>query len=360
MFCGHHPNYALKYFCEDVKCKTPICKECWEHDRKDENHRVILLKIHLEPQKEVQNRLAKYKSEFQGVAQFLEGELKNVLKQVENAEKKQQDVVRSKSANELESKLKETRNALESHLKNFHQLRSNFLSKTVKLEKSWDDFFGNRVENTESSLLNNGAPFFQKLISSKKKKPELVRVTQRLLKDCTEIFPVVVYNSSTKEKFSMARENRDVIVFCINDTSREIEVKRKMNWQSLRGTEGGDKHDLNAMEMDGRNTLYGVIQQRSDYMQRLEVLDQNNIAKIGQLDTCGIENGRGFIWIIGAFEDTVALAVNGLRPSGWISVTVFKNQRRQNTVSLNIFSGQIRTSLFCPTRQYCCYLLTNI
>ena len=355
MFCDRHPNYPLRYFCESAICKIPICEECWENYHKDESHRVILLKVHRGPQNEVQYRLAKYKSEFKGVAQFLEGEWENLLKQVENAERKQQNVMQSKSANELESKSKEIKNFLELHGNDVYQFRSNFLSKIDKLQKSREGIFGNHKKNTESSSLNNGAPNFQKSMSSKKKKRELVGVTKHLVKDCTsKIRVAAAYNSSTKELFSPEVGSDNVIVFCIDETSREIEVKRKLNLQSLRRTKGGVEEYLVSMAMDCRNTLYGVIWRKSDQNKRLEVLDQNNLAKIGQLDTCGIENGRGFSWKVGAFGDTVVLAVHCIRnlcSTKWLGVTVFKNQLRQNTISLNIYSGQIASYLFLPNEK---------
>ena len=297
--------------------------------------------------------MAKYKSEFKGVAQFLEGEWENLLKQVENAERKQRDVMRSKSVNEVELRSNKTRNILESHRNDVFQFRSKFFSKVDELQKSWEYIFGNQVENTESSSLNHGAPTFQKLISNKKKKRVLEGVTKRLVKHDTDIF-TAVYNSSTKEIFSHKMLNNDIIVLCINETSREIEVKRELSWRSLRGTEGGVNGTISDIAMDGRNTLYGIIWRSSDHINRLEVLDQNNLAKIGQLDTCGIENGRGFYWEIVASGDTFALAIKCNLPdycSKWMSVTLFKNQRRQNTISLNIVCLEYTTSLFLSNEQ---------
>ena len=333
VFCDHHPSYLLRYFCESAICKIPICEECWENDHKDESHRVILLKIHLESQNNIKNRLAKYKSEFQGVAQFLEEEWENLLKDVENAERKQQDVLRSNSANKLESNSNEARDFLESHWKDVNQFRSDFLSEIDELQKSWEDVLGNNASNNEN------------LESIKKNKQELVRVTKGLPgEDMIYEFSKVVYNSSTNELFCFfpAEEARlkHVTVFCVNETSREIKLKTKFTWKEMRWTGRGyeDRDRLTDVAMDGQNTLYGVIKRENDNKKRLEVLDQNNLAKIGQLDTRGIQNINN--WKICAFGNTVVVAVyraeyNKVRE--WESVTVFKDQRKQHTVSLNMF-----------------------
>ena len=336
VFCDRHPSYLLRYFCESAICEIPICEECWENDHKDESHRVILLKFHMESQQEIVNRLAKYKSEFQGAPQFLEVEWENMLRQVKIAEKKQQDVMQSESANEFKSNSIETRDVLKLHWKYVNQFKLKCLSKFDDLQESFESIFGNLVENTESSSLNNGA---QKSILSEIKKRELVRMTKRSVKTNNEIINTAVYNSSTNEIISSAFQNWDVVAFCINETSREIEVKRKLNRQSLRGTEWGAEDILLELAMDGKNTLYGVIWQVSDKIRRLVVLDQNNLAEIEQLDTQEIENGSRPSWKIGAFGDTVAVAVYHTDLSyetKWTTVTVFKNQRRQHTVSLNI------------------------
>ena len=400
LFCDRHPNYELRFFCEGVKCKTPICEECWKNDHEDKSHRIILmteLMVQIESQKDIQKRLENYKQECQKVAMFLEEDWKNLLKNVANAEKKHREVLRSKSTNELDVKSNEVKEFLQLNWNDVDIFKSKILSKIDDLRKVWEDIYGKRVKNTQNSSLNTSSSTIENAkdssISEKKdesfsssqngfdclidtnsetifetrendtvdyqEKSESKNINKLPLKKVktgklgNKKVPFIikaVYNSSTKEVFGLAYQLFDkgtgIAVCSINEARRRVIFEREMNWNSLRGTDDTEAENLLDIAMDGENILYGIIQRSKDKEKRLEVLDQNNFVKKGQLDTRGIENKKRIGWRVSAFGGTVVLAVYDYKKhteDKWKSVTVFKNQRREHTVSLNI---EIESEMF--------------
>ena len=57
-----------------------------------------------------------------------------------------------------------------------------------------------------------------------------------------------------------------------------------------------------------------------------------------KLDTSGILNGKGTLWTMLGYDDTIAVLVSDFRKGAakWACVTVYSNQERQHTVPIDI------------------------
>ena len=336
------------------------------------------MKVFLEPQIEVQTRLAEYKAECQDMATLCEGGCTSILTQASTAEKKQSNVMKSKSANELEAKSKELREFLSVHLNDIKEFESTILMKfgdlEAKLRAILNDSVGSEsgriCEGSRSSTIGDDAnsssePEEQGLIGGLERlvvsrgaiggesgredvpsvggKRVLVARKKLTLKGVVSKamgnfrFSQAVYNTQTKHVICL-RLIHDVETvirkYISNESSGLFEIKRTMFWTALRGEED----QLWSIAIDSNYVLYGVIRRKSDRVSRVEILDQNTLEKKGQLDTDGIKTGRDIGWIVAASGQTLVVAVSDGRNSDrkWTSVTVFKNQQRQHTVSLDI------------------------
>ena len=336
------------------------------------------MKVFLEPQKEVQRRLLEYKAECQSMAKFCEGGCTSILRDVSTADKKQSNVMKSKSANELETKSKELREFLRVHLNEMKEFKSKILMKFDDLEAKLRAIFGDSVgseggrisEVSSSSTIEDDAHSsnetedliggLERLVVSRgaveresgredvsfvggkrevvvRKKRTLVGVERKAMGNLDFLLLHAVYNTETKEVLcclSLAFSENAIRVYGSNESSGLFELKRTMSWTALRGEED----QLWSIAIDSNNVQYGWIVRKSDLVNRVEILDQNTLEKKGQLDTDGIENGRDILWLVAASGQTVVVAViDGSNSDGkWTSVTVFNNQQRQHTVSLDI------------------------
>ena len=342
------------------------------------------MKVILEPQKEVQTRLAEYKTECQSMTRLCEGGWTSVLRQVFVAEKKQSNVMKSKSANELETKSEELREFLRAHLNDMKDFKSKILAKFDALEAKWGVIFGDCVgggggsisagsssstigddahssnESEQDALtggmegigVSSGAVGGESVssVSGKKevvarKRRTLVGVQKKAVGD--DVVPCLqaVYNTETKEVVCLRWTDYEILIrVCGSDESSGlVKQKRTMDWTALRGN--GD--ELCMIAMDSNNVLYGRIVRNSDGVERVEILDQNTLKKKGLLDTDGIENGRSTSWMVSASGHTVVVAVidRSTPDWKWTSATVFINKQRQRTVSLDIAAdGALPTS----------------
>ena len=339
------------------------------------------MKVFLEPQIEVQTRLAEYKAECQSMAKLCEGGCTSILTQASTAEKKQSNVMKSKSANELETKSKELRELLRVHLNDMKEFKSKILMKFDDLEAKLRAILNDSVESeggrisegSSSSTIGDDAHSssetedliggLERLVVSRgavegesgredvpsvggerevvvRKKRTLVGVEEKAVGKFYFPFPLgqAVYNTETKNVINLGFDwNSDTFVIRVyisNESSGLFELKRTMTWTALRGEED----QLLSIAMDSNKVLYGWIVRESDRVNRVEILDQNTFEKKGQLDTDGIENGREIGWAVTALGQTVVVAVFDRSNSDrkWTSVTVFNNQQRQHTVSLDI------------------------
>ena len=59
-----------------------------------------------------------------------------------------------------------------------------------------------------------------------------------------------------------------------------------------------------------------------------------------KLDTSGILNGKGTLWTMLGYDDTIAVLVSDFRKGAakWACVTVYSNQERQHTVPIDIIT----------------------
>ena len=173
-----------------------------------------------------------------------------------------------------------------------------------------------------------------------RKRRTLVGVEMKAVGYDEVMFLQAVYNTVTKEVLCLRDVDEDndkenaIRVCRFDESSGVVELKRTMDWTALRG----DEDKLVMMAMDGNNVLYGIIERKSDGVERVEILDQNTLEKKGLLDTDGLDNGGSIAWIVGASGHSVVVAVSQspMSDSKWTSVTVFNNQQRQLTVSLDI------------------------
>ena len=379
-YCFKHPSFTQRYYCET--CKQALCEDCWAEDHRDKTkHLVVLMKVFLEPQIEVQTRLAEYKAECQSMAKLCKGGCTSILRQTSAAEKKQSNVMKSKSANELETKSKELRELLRVHLNDMKEFKSKILMKFDDLEAKLRAILNDSVESEggrisrgsssstigddahssketegqicglEGTVVSRGAVGGESgredvsFVGGKRevvvrKKRTLVGVERKAMRNLDFLLLHAVYNTETKEVLCCLKLEFSVnaigaiAVYGSNESSGLFELKRTVNWYELRGEED----QLWSIAIDSNYVLYGGIRRKSDSVSRVEILDQNTLEKKGQLDTDGIENGRGTLWLVAASGQTVVVTVIDHRKSDskWTSVTVFKNQQRQHTVSFDI------------------------
>ena len=323
--CEIHSTSALRFYCKN--CKISICDICWDENHEDESkHAVIKMKKYLQPQKLVQSKLGAYKTECNKLKDFLsQNHLTDIVNQVQNAERIQCEVLKSRTANEVEAKSNELKVALDAQMNQLKIFKSEMLSQFALLETSFESIF------------------------KEDKKRELVgfRETGKM-NQSIECYKAA-YDSNTRELFATidcdGESFEGITVFGLSgDQNDQLQLKRTMKWKTLRG----DETCLWDICLDTTsNSLYGVVLQEGNF--KVEELDKLTLKKKSELDTEGLLNGNDIRWFLTSKSDTITLTIFDKRYKDnhkWHSVTMYKNRTRLYTVPLDMKTDLDQAPLF--------------
>ena len=372
VYCEKHPTSTIRYYCHI--CKVELCDKCWltEHDEDDnrKQHDVGHIKVNIQPQKEIQTRVVENRKDCQKLARILE-DWKAIVRQAQEAENMQKDVLKATTANQLEQKSSKVRSLIQNHITDVRKFKETILNQLEELEKQQRGIFGDVIDSDvdrlsicSSSTLDGGdfsrgespvsedssegavgggsdgqdgpVQVNEKMASKRGQKRELVRVTQSDIGD--EKFDVIlraVYNSATKEIIILA-DCFEITVFSPSGPHGKFEKKKKMKLN-----ESNEKY-LWDIALYSNNCLYGVIGNTKSNINRVALLDNKMIKERKLLDTEGLLNGQGVDWILCSVGEIVAVVVYDKRKEEreweFSSVTLYRSLIRQQTVLLNIRS----------------------
>ena len=349
-----------------------LCEECWknEHDEVDyRKHNIGFIKVNLEPQKEIQKRIVENKKDCQKMSRVLE-DWRAIVRQAQIAENKQNEVLKTSTANQLEQKSDIVRNLIQNHITDVRKFKETILTELEELERKQRSILGDsfdsdydRLSIHSSSTLDGGGssraetPVSEELLGAvggggngnatpvqpnkkvastlkRGKKRELVRVTQSAIGDEKIKCSRAVYNTATKEV--ICRYHSTITVLRLNGPNGKFEVSKEMELKS-----DADNY-LWGITLDSNNSLYGLIMNLETSVNRVAVLDimknKELIEERELLDTEGLLNGGYARWKLSAVGETVAVVVEDLRGDEreYNSVTLYRSHIRQQTVQLNI------------------------
>ena len=323
----------------------------------------------MRPQKEVEARIAAYRLECVNMTGVLQ-EWQPCIDQIQSAERAQKAVLKCKSARDIEQKSRDVRNHLLAQMTNVQNYKRKILSQFSEIEATYERIFGDEVVDSKSdgspNQLNQGANTSRgtsgprmtdnitsspggssvtgrsdgvsagkKLVIEDKKRKRLTGVKETWIGDKIVRCDKAVFNAESRELMCFNFLNT-ITVLRLNDKNEKLEVKRTMEWNELREKENW----LWDITVNDGSIMYGVIREDGGtYFKKVEELDQFSFKKKSELDTQGLLNGSGVIWYLSSFHDTLALSVFDNRNKDdrkWHSVTVYKNKKRMETVSLEI------------------------
>ena len=324
----------------------------------------------MRPQKEVEARIAAYRLECVNMTGVLQ-EWQPCIDQIQSAERAQKAVLKCKSARDIEQKSGDVRNHLLAQMTNVQNYKRKILSQFSEIEATYERIFGDEVEDSKSdgspNQLNQGANTSRgtsgprmtdnitsspggssvtgrsdgvsagkKTVIEDKKKKVLTGVKETWKGDEIVECSKVEFNAESRELMCFYFLKSKITVLRLNDKNEKLEVKRTMKWNELREKE----NDLWDITVNDGSIMYGVIEgDGGTYFKKVEELDQFSLKKKSKLDTQGLPNGFGVLWYLTSFHDTLALLVYDFRNEDdhkWHSVTVYKNKKRMETVSLEI------------------------
>ena len=327
------------------------------------------MSIYMRPQKEVEARIAAYRLECVNMTGVLQ-EWQPCIDQIQSAERAQKAVLKCKSARDIEQKSGDVRNQLLAQMTNVQNYKRKILSQFSEIEATYERIFGDEVEDSKSdgspNQLNQGANTSRgtsgprmtdnitsspggssvtgrsdgvsagkKIVIEDKKKKVLTGVKETWKGDDIVDCRKAVFKAESRELMCYRFPNT-ITVLRLNDKNEKLEVKRTMEWRELR--EKGNSL-FNITVNDG-SIMYGLIREDGGtYFNKVEELDQFSLKKKSELDTQGLLNGSGVLWQLTSFHDTLALLVYDFRNKDdrkWHSVTVYKNKKRMETISLEI------------------------
>ena len=329
------------------------------------------MSIYMRPQKEVEARIAAYRLECVNMTGVLQ-EWQPCIDQIQSAERAQKAVLKCKSARDIEQKSGDVRNQLLAQMTNVQNYKRKILSQFSEIEATYERIFGDEVEDSKSdgspNQLNQGANTSRgtsgprmtdnitsspggssvtgrsdgvsagkKTVIEDKKKKVLTGVKETWKGDEIVGCSKVEFNAESRELMCFRFSNGKITVLRLNDKNEKLEVKRTMKWEELREKE----NRLWDITVNDGSIMYGVIEGDGGtyFHQKVEELDQFSLKKKSELDTQGLLNGSAVIWYLTSFLDTLALLVydySNKDDHKWHSVTVYRNKKRMETVSLEI------------------------
>ena len=153
----------------------------------------------------------------------------------------------------------------------------------------------------------------------------------------------MVYDSVNNQLISIARDNEGSLmttmlkVYSLNLKSASTKLNRSLNLLRLREKSSRAIFITN-LAIDSSNRVYACINYYY-WDWRVEEVGLKTLKKKNTLDTTDILNGKGILWMLLSYNDAIAVVVYDCRKDGaakWASVTVYSNQERQHTESIDI------------------------
>ena len=312
----------------------------------------------LQPQEKIRKKLRSYQSEFTKMTEFL-GQWSKFVDQFQSVERLQDEVMKSRTPNEVETKSNDMKLQIDHQKEKLNSFKSNILTQFAEIENAIEFIF---IEDTAAISAFSGSLISVKddmpsdaaigtsatggLNRSTDRNETREEVKERVLVGVREVAKAddvieycwrVVFNSETRELlcFNPNSSNETEIRVCgvTGGENDQLELKKQMNWESLRGKES----DLVEICLEEKsNTLYGVVIERKGIVSRVEKLDQMSLKKEAVLDTQGVPNGVSVDWFLAFKSGTMAIVVEDIRNRKWHSVIIYKNSLRLYTVPLNI------------------------
>ena len=334
-----------------------ICEICWDEDHEDESkHTVITMKKYLQPQEKIRKKLRSSQSEFTKMTELL-GHWSKLVDQFQSVERMHDEVMKSRTPNEVETKSNDMKVKIDHQKEKLKSFKSDILTQFGEIENAIESIF---IADTATKAALSGSLNSQEvdrpsnaaigtsatggLHRSTDRSEAREEVKERALVGVREIADAddeihyclrVVYNSETRELLclnsSISYETEIRVFGVTGGENDQLELKRKMNWESLRGIES-TLFDICIDETS--NTLYGVVIERKGIVNRVEKLDQMSLKKEAVLDTQNVPNGVAVYWFLASKSGTLAIAVQD--KDKWHSVIIYKNSLRLYTVPLNI------------------------
>ena len=342
------------------------------------------MNVYLEPQHRIQSRISNYREHCEKLSEFLQ-EWQAVVAQIGTVERKQESVLRSKSARAIEVMSIDVQNSLTCHIAEVEKFKSKLLEQFSEIERSCEGIFGAAVgikdDGSSSSAVGGPAQLIAEggigasasgadgwsnvgsgsseggisvgmeenvgggAAEKKDERKERVLVGVKETRKMNAIIRCqkAVFNWETREVMCLScREGGVISVIGVNEANDKLELKRTMEWDEIRGS----KDYLWDICMDEvNNTMYGVVTQKEGQVKRVEELDQCSLKKKGssktELDTRGLLNGEERYWFLVSKRDTIALAAlavvdyrGGHYNLKWDSVAIYRNRvRRVHTLS---------------------------
>ena len=386
VFCDNYSEDLVRFFCN--VCEVSLCQQCWDTDHVDwKTHKVSMIRVNLEPQKQIERSLSEYKTECDKLNSLFSSNDWNMMHQkVQTAEKEQKLILKMNSVKQAETKSETDRTLLSSHKASFQDFKKKVLSQFEVMERKYATIFCEKLEDCyqediesvcrvsgldhdeqlsegATSLVHQPSACLDKTVLHQstsrqdgsecktdgspstmttentdvrlKRKRSLVGVIKSKIGD--EKFAIsfkACYNTYTREIFCMTRNPFIVLVFEQTEIDK-FEKTREMNWRELRG----DSDELLDLELDKNNNLYLSIRSKNnDSKNRVEIVNTKNLQTIRAINTNGIINGRVY-WFLYAKNETMLLAVHDSRSPKdrkWCDVTVYRNEIKQCTIPISI------------------------
>ena len=395
-FCEKHPDKAVRYYCNP--CSSAICEVCWDEDHEDWNsHGVSTMNVYLKLQQQVPSRISDYRKECERLSSLLQ-EWPVVVTQIGAVERKQESILRNRSARTIEEMSIDVRNSLKCQMADVQNFKGKILEQFKEIERSFEGIFGDAVtisedesstsfsvgvrgqvvaEGSSSSSgasvggsitsgalrrnkvgscssekeLTGGGAVGKKDEKKDAEREKRVLIGVEMMGKMGDLFECsrAVYNWETREVMCLDYIVCSAIrVFGVNEANDKLEVKRTMEWEGVARIE--DIWDICMDEVN--NTMYGVVAKEG--FNRVEELDQWSLKKKGEssnseLDTRGLlNNAHWYHWHLALKRDTIVLAVEGVlgMSRGWTSVVIYRNSvriREHTLAHLGIYvSGGVR------------------
>ena len=347
------------------------------------------MNAYLEQQQQVPSRISDYRKECERLSGMLQ-EWPVVVTQIGAVERKQESMLRNRSARAIEEMSIDVRNSLKRQMAEVQNFKGKILEQFTEIECSYRGIFDYAVEISEddrscsslvggrgqvmthensrfstSGIIASGAQGRDNLgrsssereinvemgekwegvavekkderkdVERKKRVLVGVEVEQigKMEEDCS-MCDKAVYNWETREMMCFKAVIGVIKVFGVNEANDKLELKRTMQWRDMRGLES-ILRDICMEQIN--NLMYGVVLQlREGEVKRVEELDQwtlNKESNNGEIDTGGLLNGERVFWYLVSRRDTLALLIidqrSGYCNGKWDSVAIYTNSVRR-------------------------------
>ena len=130
-----------------------ICLICWDENHEDESkHTVITMKKYLQPQEKIQKKLRSYQSECSKMTELV-GQWPNFVGQFQSVSRLQDEVMKSRTPNEVETKSNDVKVKIDHEKKKLKSFKSDILSQFAIMETAIESIF---IEDIATKVVFSG------------------------------------------------------------------------------------------------------------------------------------------------------------------------------------------------------------